>query len=72
MNKSFVLLFSVKKQKTSNGTAPIYLRITIDSTRAEVAIQRHVLPDKWNHATQKVIGNSEEARSLNTYLKTLE
>lgn len=73
MNKSFVLLFSIKTvKKLANGTVPIYLRITIDSTRAEIATKRYVIPEKWNHAAQKVIGNSEEARSLNAYLKTLE
>lgn len=73
MNKSFVLLFSIKTvKKLANGTVPIYLRITIDSTRAEIATKRYVAPEKWNHTAQKVIGNSEEARSLNAYLKTLE
>jgi len=73
MNKSFVLLFSIKTvKKLPNGTVPIYLRITVDSTRAEIATKRHVLPEKWNHSAQKVIGNTEEARSMNAYLKSLE
>ena len=73
MNKSFVLLFFIKVlKKNPNGTVPIYLRITLDSIRAEIATKRHVLPEKWNHAAQKVIGNSEGARAVNTYLKSLE
>lgn len=73
MNKTFSLLFYVKKAKTvANGTAPIYLRITIDGKITELAAKRYVLPEKWNPAAQKVTGSSEEVKALNAYLKTLE
>ena len=73
MNKSFVLSFCLKNgKKSANGKVPIYLRITLDSTRAEIATKRCVLPAKWNTIAQKIIGNSEEAHSLNAYLKSLE
>ncbi len=63
MNKTFSLLFYVKKSKIlANGTAPIYLRITIDGKPKEITTKRHVEPDKWNSATQKVNGNSEEVK----------
>lgn len=73
MNKTFSLLFYVKKAKIlANGTAPIYLRITIDGKRKEITTKRHIEPEKWNPITQKVNGNSEEVKALNSYLKTLE
>ena len=73
MNRSFNLLFFVKKSKAvSNGTAPIYLRITIDGKQTEIAVKRYILPEKWNNKNQNAIGNSEEARTLNNYLKTFE
>jgi integrase len=73
MNKTFNLLFYVKKAKTiANGTAPIYLRITIDGKQTEIATKRYIVPEKWNNLAQKVIGTSEEIKSLNAYLKTLE
>lgn len=73
MNKTFSLLFYVKKSKTvANGTAPIYLRITIDGKITELAAKRYILPEKWNPAAQKVNGTSEEVKALNAYLKTLE
>jgi len=73
MNKTFGLLFYVKKSKTlSNGTAPIYLRITIDGKPIEIAAKRYVIPEKWNSQAQKFNGISEEVRTLNAYLKTLE
>jgi site-specific recombinase XerD len=73
MNKSFNLLFYVKRSKTNvEGLAPIYLRITIDGSRIEISSKRYVNPDKWNTNGQKLTGNNEEVKSINAYLKTLE
>ncbi|VFA44090.1 site-specific integrase [Chryseobacterium indologenes] len=73
MNKTFNLLFYVKKAKINSvGECPIYLRITIDGKISEISTKRTVKPSKWNSAMQKVSGSSEECRSLNYYLKTFE
>ena len=73
MNKTFNLLFLVKKNKIkANGTAPIYLRITIDGVPKEIASKRYVLPEKWDSKLQKVSGNSPEVKAINSYLKALE
>lgn len=73
MNKTFNLLFFVKKSKIkANGTAPIYLRITIDGVPKEISSKRNIHPEKWDAKMQKVMGNTEEVKLLNSYLKTLE
>lgn len=73
MNKTFNLLFLVKKNKIkANGTAPIYLRITIDGVPKEISSKRYVLPEKWDSKLQKVSGNSPEVKAINSYLKALE
>ena len=73
MNKSFGLLFYVKRSKmTADGTAPVYLRITIDGERIEVSSKRYVNPDNWNTLGQKLNGNTQDVRTVNAYLKTLE
>jgi len=73
MNKTFGLLFYVKKTKMiANGTAPVYLRITIDGERADISSKRYINPDKWNASGQKLGGSGDEVRALNSYLKTLE
>ena len=49
MNKSFALLFRVKTEKQlADGLVPIYLRLTVDSERVEIATKRGVIPEKWN------------------------
>jgi site-specific recombinase XerD len=73
MNKTFNLLFFIKKSKIkANGTAPIYLRITIDGAPKEIASKRYIQPDRWDNKLQKASGVSDEVKSLNRYLKTLE
>ena len=73
MNKFFSLLFYVKSSKMSaDGTAPIYLRLTVDGQRIEVSSKRHANPSKWNTSAQKLNGTGEYVRSVNEYLKTLE
>lgn len=73
MNKTFNLLFYVKKAKVNSaGEAPIYLRITIDGKISEISTKRTSKPLKWISAMQKVSGSSEESKSLNFYLKSFE
>lgn len=73
MNKTFNLLFYVKKSKVnSSGESPIYLRITIDGKISEISTKRAIAPSKWNPKSQKVIGSSEDSKSVNFYLKSFE
>ena len=73
MNKTFNLLFYVKKAKINFlGESPIYLRITIDGKISEISTKRTILPLRWNAKAQKVSGSSEESKSFNFYLKTFE
>lgn len=72
MSKTFSLLFYVKKSKmAADGTAPIYLRITVNGKRAEISTKRTVAPEKWNSAKGCVRGTTEEVKSLNAYLDTV-
>jgi len=73
MNKTFNLLFFIKKNKIrTNGTAPIYLRITIEGKIADIAAKRYIDPQKWDIKAHKAVGNTQEIKTLNLYLKTLE
>jgi len=49
MKTNFSILFYMKKQKNYiAGSAPIYLRITVDGKRCEIATGRECVPEKWN------------------------
>jgi site-specific recombinase XerD len=73
MNKSFGLLFYLKRSKiNTDGLIPVYLRITIDCARVEISSKRYVNPAQWNPGRQKLNGTGEDIRTINAYLKTLE
>jgi hypothetical protein len=73
MIRTISINFCLKKSKTlSNGTAPVYLRLTVAGERVEFTTRRYVKPERWNSNMQKMTGTTDEARVLNSYLKTLE
>ncbi|WP_240676129.1 site-specific integrase [Botryobacter ruber] len=72
MDTKISILFYGKTAKTTkDNLLPIYLRVTINGKRFETSTHRHITPSKWSVEAGRVKGNSEEARSINTYLDTL-
>jgi hypothetical protein len=65
---TFGILFYLRRYKSKDGKAPIYVRITVDGKRTDVAIKTDIEIDKWNNLKGMAKGKSEEIRSLNTYL----
>ena len=69
MKNSISLLFYIKRVKVDiNNKANIYLRITVNSRRAEFSIQRKIHIDKWNSNLNRVKGYSKEAQEINQYI----
>jgi len=47
--------FTLKVTTTiANGTAPVYLRTSIDGSRVEFTTRRYILPSGWNASAQKL------------------
>ncbi|WP_254560979.1 site-specific integrase [Dyadobacter diqingensis] len=73
MKTNFSLLFYLKKQKNyESGDVPVYLRITINSKRAEIATGRQCDPKRWNAKSGRMSGSKEDARSVNAYFANLQ
>ncbi len=69
MNTKLSILFYVKRAKANSaGKIPINLRLTVDGIRLEFSVKRYVSLEKWSTAQNKMKGNSEESRSVNTFL----
>ena len=69
---TFNILFFIKKTKLlKNGKAPIYLRITVNGKRSEIAIKRSINLKFWDTKRNKVKGNSKEAQFINDYLNSV-
>jgi integrase len=71
-NHTFSVLFWINKSKINNGAAPIYARITVNGKRAELSIKRNISPDKWNSKSESAKGNTEESRTLNSYINLVK
>jgi len=73
MKTNFSLLFYLKKQKNYvSGNVPIYMRITVEGNRAEIATNRDCDPRRWNAKGGRAIGSKEEIKVLNTHLDQLQ
>mgnify|MGYP003641688417 CR=1 FL=1 len=72
MNKTFGLLFYLKKSKVdAQGKCPIYLRITIDGKRTEISSKHTIETERWSIEANKATGRTEDIRELNAYLDSL-
>ena len=73
MKTKVSILFYAKRAKASvNGLVPIYTRITINGKRIELSSNRFVEMSKWSTEAGKMKGNSEEARTINSYLDLMK
>jgi len=73
MKNTFSLLFYLKKPKNYvAGTMPIYIRIIVNGLPKELSTGKHCEPKQWSTKTNRVNGNKEDARTLNSFLKVIE
>lgn len=63
-----VLFYAKKTKTTTEGLAPIYMRVTIDGNRFEVSTKRYVKIEQWSPQAGRMKGNHEEARQINSLL----
>jgi site-specific recombinase XerD len=72
MIKFGTLFFIRRTRKLSNGLCPIYIRITVNGQRQDVAINRSVDEKHWCPTTNRVLSGTRSARQLNQYLDTVK
>ncbi|MFA5330311.1 MAG: Arm DNA-binding domain-containing protein [Prolixibacteraceae bacterium] len=66
---TFGIVFYLRRYKIKDGKAPIYVRITVDGKRTDIALKIDIEIDKWNNIKGMAKGKSEEIRSLITLLE---
>lgn len=74
MNTTLKVLFLLRTPKNySGGVVPVYMRITVDGQRFEVATQREVDPLKWDGKSGRVVrSKNESTRALNAFFDLLQ
>lgn len=68
MEATYSISTLIKSNHAGEKTALVYVRITINGERAEISIKRSVERDRWDAAANRVRGNKEDAREINTIL----
>jgi integrase len=69
MEPKLIVHFIGKKSRlTHHQLLPIYLRVTIDGKRFEVATHQHTEPNNWSPSAGKVIAASDNAIRINMEL----
>lgn len=48
------------------------MRLTVDSERTEISVNREFDPNRWNAISGPCAGTKEDAKTLNAYLDTLQ
>jgi len=67
---TFGVIFYLRKYKTtSNGKTPIYVRITVNGKRSDIAIKRTIEESNWNAKKGMAKGSRQEITLLNNYLE---
>lgn len=51
---------------------PIYISITVEVNRAEIATNRECNPKRWNGKERRAIGKKDDVRILNSHLDRLQ
>lgn len=69
MKNKITTHFYIKEvKKDRKGKAPIYLRINVNSERAEISTDRKIEPELWDKISDQVSGRTEYARLINAHL----
>lgn len=70
MNNTFGVIFYLRKYKATNdGKAPIYARITVNSSRTDLSVKASVSPANWHESKGMPKGASKEVAKLSQFLE---
>lgn len=70
--KITILFYGKKSRITRHQLLPIYMRVTIEGKRFEVATHQHVNPTEWSSSAGKIKGRSETATQTNMALDVIK
>lgn len=69
---TFNLLFYIRRTRLNkDGDAPVFMRLTIDGTRADASVKYVIKPKLWNTAKGRAESTSKEGKALNLCLDAI-
>ena len=60
--------FKERKKAKKPHQGQIMLRVTVNGKRSEISIKRKIDPGRWDSSTNRVRGNKEDAREVNSLI----
>ena len=66
-----ILFYSRKSKMNSNGLVPIYMRVTMNGQRFEVATSQYVKPNEWSDEAMTTTRKSKDSKEVDEFLQTL-
>jgi hypothetical protein len=73
MEKSFGYFFYLKKSKGyTAGLIPVYLRFIVNGVSCDISCKLKADHGKWNATAGRAEGKTDEAKTLNVYLDTVQ
>lgn len=70
--KLFVMFWLKKSKATTDGSAPIYARITIDGLSDEISTGKKAHPDYWDTENKIVTQHGTDAKKINQKIRQVE
>ena len=47
-NQTLAIRFKLRSDRTKDGKAPIYLSITVNKRKSDIALKQSIKPDDWH------------------------
>ena len=68
---TFSVHFYLKKHRANgNGELPIYLRISVNTDRAELSMHSTIAESSWDNRSGRAIGTTKKSRDINAFLES--
>ena len=68
---TFGIQFVIRKHRIKDGKAPIYARITVNTSRCEISVKQRIHIDNWNNGKGMAKGKNPDISKLNSYLEQI-
>jgi integrase/recombinase XerD len=68
---SFSINFFLKKDQSSQGNAPIYVRITVGGKFVDISLKRRVRTSAWDQEGQKLNGTEPESKDAREKIRQM-
>src|SRR3954471_8154861 len=72
INNVAILFYLKKRTNSQEEKIPVYVRITYDGQRTELAIGQKIQPKLWNPSEERAKGKSDAVNKLNAELNAVE